>query len=581
MAARSLPSYRRQLLDPTAGPTRIGTGELGGKAAGLVALCEEVVRSLPPAAVAEFTVDVPRLVVIATDVFESFLDLNGLRDLDWSSLDDRRVAALCQRGHLPAICLGDLRSLTETVHQPLAVRSSSLLEDALQHPFAGVYATKMIPNRRLDPDHRFSQLDAAVKFVFASTYFAAARDYRQAVGLVDRPEAMAVVVQEIIGRRHGPRFYPDLAGVARSWNPYPMGRSRPEDGVVNLALGLGKQIVDGGLCWTYAPNRPAAPPPAAGPQDLLRNSQTTFWSVNMGPAPLPDPLREEEYLVAADLTVAEADGVLPLLVSTLDGQSGRLRPGVQGDGPRLVDFAPILQHRLLPLNDVVRAVLAAAEQVAGQAVEIEFAVTLPESAPPRLGLLQMRPMAVAEDRVEVREDDLSAPHLLLASEHVLGNGVRDDLVDVVYVRPDTFEARLTPRIATELDALNRSLVAARRPYLLLGFGRWGSSDPWLGVPVTWPQIGGARVIVEATLEGMEPELSQGSHFFHNLVGLRILYLSVPHRGPHGIAWERLARLPAVQDTGLVRHVRLERPLTVRVDGRRGRGVVVYHDAGSD
>ncbi|HOX25020.1 MAG TPA: PEP/pyruvate-binding domain-containing protein [Candidatus Krumholzibacteria bacterium] len=578
MAARTLPAFRRQLLDPVAGPTRIGAGALGGKASGLVALHEDVIHSLPPAATAEFVIDVPRLVVVATDVFTSFIHDNGLADAEWSELSDRRIAGICQQAHLPPICLGDLRSLTETVHQPLAVRSSSLLEDALAHPFAGVYATKMIPNRRLDPDYRFGQLDSALKFVFASTFFAGARSYREAVGVADHPEAMAVVVQEVIGRRHGARFYPDISGVARSWNPYPMGRSRPEDGVVNLALGLGKQIVDGGLSWTYAPNRPQAPPPAAGPQDLLRNSQTTFWAVNMGPPPLPDPLREEEHLVQADLTAAEEDGVLPLLVSTFDGETGRLRPGVQGQGPRLLDFSPLLQHRLLPLNDVVRAVLAAAEAAAGQAVELEFAVTLAEGAPPRLGLLQMRPMAVAEGDVEVSEADLAAPDLLLASEHVLGNGTRDDLRDVVYLRPDVFDARHTPRIAAELETLNRGLVAAGRPYLLLGFGRWGSSDPWLGVPVTWPQIGGARVIVEATLPGLEPELSQGSHFFHNLIGLRILYLSVPHRGPRRIAWERLDRLPAIDDTGLVRHVRLDRPLSVRVDGRRGRGVVTYHDA---
>ena len=517
------------------------------------------------------------MTVVTTDVFDFFLDLNDLRHVDWDTLSDRAIAALFQGTHLPAACLGDLRSLTEEIHQPLAIRSSSLLEDALDHPFAGVYATKMIPNRLLDPGRRFAQLDAAAKFVYASTFFAAARDYRRAAGVADRPESMAVVVQEVMGLRHGDRFYPDIAGVARSWNPYPMGRSKPEDGVINLALGLGKQIVDGGLSWTYAPTRPKAPPPAAGPSDLLRNSQTTFWSVNMGPPPMPDPLREEEYLVRNDLTVAEADGVLDLLASTLDGRSGRLRPGVQDAGPRLLDFAPLLQHRILPLNDVLRRVLAAAEDVAGQAVELEFAVTLKPQGTPRIGLLQMRPMAVAEGEVTVADEDFAAPGLLMASEHVLGNGEREDLADVVYVRPEAFEARYSRRIADELGTFNRRLVTEERPYLLVGFGRWGSSDPWLGVPVTWPQIGGARAIVEATLPGMEPELSQGSHFFHNLIGSSILYLSVPHRGPYPIRWEYLDALPAEHETELVRHVRLPHPLTVRVDGRGGRGVVILHD----
>lgn len=577
MASRQLPVYRRQLLNHATGPTRIGAGDLGGKASGLIQLREDVVRSLSSAETEGFHVDVPRLTVITTDVFASFLSLNHLDDTDWDGLSDRRIAGLCQTAHLPAMWIGDLRSLTEWVQQPLAIRSSSRLEDALAHPFAGVYATKMIPNRRLDPDSRFKHLGAAVKFVFASTFFAAARDYRRAVGVADHPEAMAVVVQEVIGRRHGSRYYPDLSGVARSWNPYPMGRAKPEDGVVNLALGLGKQIVDGGLSWTYAPNRPAAPPPAAGPKDLLRNSQTSFWAVNMGPPPLPDPLREEEFLARADLAHAEADGVLDLLASTLDPQTGRFRPGCHGDGPRLLDFAPLLQHRLQPLNNVLRRVLAAAEAAAGQAVELEFAATFPEDAPPRLGLLQMRPMAVAEDDILVTEKQMEGADVLLASHHVLGNGERTDLYDIVYIPPEGFEARHTPRIAAELDKFNRGLVAAGRPYLLIGFGRWGSSDPWLGVPVTWPQIAGARVIVEATLPGMEPELSQGSHFFHNLIGLRVLYLSVPHRGGQSIAWDRLQRLTVVQDTGLVRHVRSDQPLSVRVDGRRRRGVVVCHD----
>jgi hypothetical protein len=577
MAPRQLPVYRRRLLDHAIGPSRIGAGDLGGKASGLLQLRDDVVTRLGSGDIEGFRVDVPRLTVLTTDVFKSYLALNDLRAVDWAGLSDRQIAARCQAANLPAMWIGDLRSLTEWVQQPLAIRSSSRLEDALAHPFAGVYATKMIPNRRLDPDSRFRHLGAAIKFVYASTFFAAARDYRRAVGISDQPEAMAVVVQEVLGRRHGPRFYPDISGVARSWNPYPMGRARPEDGVVNLALGLGKQIVDGGLSWTYAPNRPAAPPPAAGPADLLRNSQTGFWAVNMGPPPLPDPLREEEFLVCNDLLTAETDGVLDRLASTLDPGSGRLRPGCHGEGPRLLDFAPLLQHRLLPLNSVLRRVLAAAEEAAGQAVELEFAATLHDKAPPRLGLLQMRPMAVAEGEVTIDEDDLAGPDVLLASAHVLGNGERGDLHDIVYLPPDSFEAKHTRRIAVELDGINRGLVDEGRPYLLLGFGRWGSADPWLGVPVTWPQIGGARVIVEATLPGMEPELSQGSHFFHNLIGLRVLYLSVPHRGPHGIAWERLQPLPAVHESEFVRHVRLDRPLRVRVDGRRGRGVVTLHE----
>ncbi len=574
-----VPRFGRDFIVGESAFTRIGDGELGGKAACLDLARREIVGAVDPGVCPGLTLAVPTLTVIATEVFAEFIAENRLHELDCEAIPDDRIAHAFQQAVLPARYVGDLRSLIERVHTPLAVRSSSLLEDALAHPFAGVYGTKMIPNNQLDPDTRFRRLVEAVKFVFATTWFRSARAYRRGIGRSDADERMAVIIQEVVGNRRDDRFYPEISGVARSYSYYPIGKAEPADGVVDLALGLGKQIVDGGLAWVYAPTRPAAPPPFNSMGDRLRNSQREFWAVNMGRPPLPDPIRETEYLLRGSLEEAEADGALRLTCSSYDPRSDRLRPGPYGEGPRVLDFAPTLVDREVRLNDALQALLARAREVLDAEVEIEFAATLGDRPgdPARLGFLQVRPMAVSDERVEVAPGEMEGPTVLLASQNVLGNGARDGIRDVVYVRPEAFEAKYTVRIAGQIEQINRGLAAAGRPYLLMGFGRWGSSDPWLGIPVEWPQISGARVIVEATLPDMSPDMSQGSHFFHNMISFQVLYMSVKHRTGHPIDWAWLDARDAEDETEFVRHVRLDEPLRVRVDGRGGRGVVT-HDA---
>jgi hypothetical protein len=334
---------------------------------------------------------------------------------------------------------------------------------------------------------------------------------------------MAVVIQEVVGRRFNDRFYPHLSGVCRSYNYYPSGKARPKDGVVSLALGLGKTIVDGGVCWTYAPNLPGAQPPFASVQDMLKSTQVRFWAVNMGRPPDYDPINEAEYLLCPDLGEADLDGSLRLLASTYRPESDRLTPGCGVDGPRVINFAPLLQLHELPLNELLRALLALCEEALGNPVEIEFAMTMPggPSEPGRLGFLQVRPMVVSDEVVEIDDRELADPELLVATEKAMGNGVVDSILDVVYVKPDTFEAKNTRAIAQEIERHNARLLDEGRPYLLIGFGRWGSSDPWLGIPVEWGQISGAKAIVEATLPQMNIEPSQGSHFFHNISSFHV------------------------------------------------------------
>lgn len=583
-AFADLPVFDRKFWDGTFRFTRIGKGALGGKASGLVFIKDLLTQAIDSARYPDIQVNVPTMAVIATDCFDEFVQQNRLTELRLEELSDERIGHAFQQADLPVELLGDLRALSQQVKTPLAIRSSSLLEDALDRPFAGVYATKMIPNNQLDADTRFRRLAEAIKFVYASTYFRQARDYIRTTGCQPAEEKMAVIIQEVVGLRHGDRFYPDLSGVGRSYNFYSTPPARPENGVVNLALGLGKTIVDGDLSWTYSPAYPQKPPPFGSVDELIRGTQTEFWAVNMGHAPVYDPVSEVEHLVRGTLPDAESDDVLRFVASTYDPSRDRVTPGAGSPGVRIVNFSPLLVLEQFPLNSLIRTLLDAAERALEAKVEIEFAVTIqPRRGEPsvlRLGFLQVRPMVVSEDEVNVSAEDLSGPDVVVASDMVMGNGVQQDIRDIVFVRPENFSPLQTPEIAQDIERVNRELNEEGRPYLLIGFGRWGSSHPSLGIPVDWSQISGARTIVEATLPEMNVELSQASHFFHNLSAFRASYFMVRHDGQFPINWEWLRRQPVVSETERVRHVRLHRPLSVRVDGRSARGVVVMSGAES-
>lgn len=570
-----IPLFDRSFFGSDEVISRIGEGSLGGKAQGLAFASRMLASGAPGTFPQGISVGVPRLVVLATDVFDAFMERNDLYEVALSDLPDDRMAHAFQQADLPTEFLGDLRGLIEGVHAPLAIRSSSLLEDALYRPFAGVYETKMIPNNQPGSDARFQRLVEAIKFVYASTFQRGAKAYRSVIGESDKNEKMAVLIQEVVGERHGHRFYPHLSGVCRSYNYYPSGRSRPEDGVVNLALGLGKTIVDGGVCWSYSPAHPKAPPPFGSVSQMLGETQARFWAVNMGKPPAYDPIAETEYLMEADLREAEDDGTLRYLASTYDGGSDRLVPGIGRQGPRVLDFALLLQYRELPLNDLITSIVDLSEETLGTDVEIEFAMTLPmgPGTRPRFGFLQVRPMVAPGEEINIEMEELSGPGVLVASDRAMGNGEVNTIRDVVYTKPGAFESRHTRAIALEIEALNRQLVNISRPYLLVGFGRWGSSDPWLGIPVTWSQVSGARAIVEASLEKMNVEPSQGSHFFHNLSSFQVSYFTVRHGRAVGIDWEWLGQQEAAAETEFVRHIRLADPLELRVDGRSGRGVI--------
>ncbi len=562
--------FDRRFYVPGNPVTCIGRGAYGSKAQGLVTMHSILGQSFKPADFGGITIDVPTLTILCTDVFDAFMQQNDLYDLANSNLPDDRIAYAFQRADLPFEILGDLNALAADVQSPLAVRSSSMLEDTIHAPFAGVYATKMIPNNQYDPDARFRQLAEAIKFVYASTYCKVAKDYRRAVGRSAGEEKMAVIIQEVVGKRHDERFYPEVSGVARSYNYYPVKPARPENGVVNLALGLGKTIVDGSMTWAYSMAYPKVEPPFNSVEKLLEETQTEFWAVNMGDAPAYDPIKETEYLLRGNLMNADKDGTLRYIASTYNPQSGRLHIGTGIRGPRALNFAPLLVLNDPPLNDLLVSLLEVCEQALSDPVEIEFAMTF---NPHRFGFLQVRPMTIAKGGAPLSEADLKGDNILASSTTVLGNGVISDIQDIVYVKPECFEMRHTPDIAQELEKLNDRLAGESRSYLLVVLGRLGTSDPWLGIPVRWAQISGARVVIEATQENVKVELSQGSHYFHNIISRGVKYFSHSYRDPYPLDWDWLNAQNLVEETTFLRHVRLTSPLKILVDGRSGRGVI--------
>jgi len=563
--------FKRDFMDPDAPLKFIGAGSLGGKAQSLAFMQGILKSEWTGPRISGIAAGIPPLVVIRSGVFDAFMASNQLYEIALSNLPDDRIAHAFQKADLPFEVLGDLRALIESAHTPLAVRSSSLLEDALKEPFAGIYGTKMIPNNVFDPDVRFRGLVEAVKFVFASTFFEEARDYHLATGHNIRDEKMAVIIQQVVGKRYHNRFYPELSGVARSYNYYPVGRAKPEDGVVNLALGLGKTIVDGGITWTYSPALPDADPPFRSAEETLDLTQTTFWAVNMGEPAGYDPIKETEYLLQENLMEADADGTLPYLASTYSVQDDRLTMGTGTNGPRALTFAPLLKLDTIPFNPAVIRLLQICEKALGAEVEIEFAMTF---NPHRLNLLQVRPMAAPTESLEIPDSELTGENVLGACRTALGHGRVDTLRDIIYVKPEVFDLSHSEAVVPELERLNHKMLTQGKLYVLIVLGRLGTNIPWLGIPANWGQVSGARVIVEAARESINVELSQGSHYFHNIINLGVKYFCMPHSNVYKIDWAWLNLQKLVEETPYLRHVELVRPVIVKVDGKSRKGVIL-------
>jgi len=570
----NISEFNRKFFNSDERITQIGSGEIGGKAHGLTSINNILKTEISKDEFPQIEINIPRFTVIKTNVFDTFMKQNNLFEIAYSDLPDDRIAHAFQEANLPFAVLGDLRALITEVKSPLAMRSSSLLEDAKHEPFAGVYASKMTPNNQHDTESRFKKMVEAIKFVYASTFFKSAKDYIKATKHKIEDEKMAVIIQEVVGQRYDDHYYPELSGVARSFNFYPSGPAKPEEGVVNLALGLGKTIVDGGASWAFSPAYPKISPPFGSVPEMLKETQIRFWSVNMGKPSEYNPVKETEYMLKNDIEDAESHGTLRYLASTYDYQADRLDIGIGGEGPRLLNFARLLVMNDIPLNSLIQKLMILCEKAMKDPVEIEFAMTFHKDKPHQFGFLQVRPMVVSNEEVIIETEKLNREQVLAACKNALGNGTNNVIQDIIYVIPEKFDGTKTWDIAMELESINKGLVSGNAPYLLIGFGRWGSSDPFMNIPVTWGQISGVQAIVEAAIENVNVDLSQGSHFFHNLTSFGVSYFSVAKNEEYPVDWNWLTGQELIEETNYVRHIRLTKPLTIKVDGKSGKGVIL-------
>jgi len=561
-------------FDAASAFVRIGGGSLGGKGRGL-AFMHELLSSAKLDR-AELRIVVPRSAVIGTDVFDVFVESNDLLDHALRADDDRAIVRRFQEAVLPASMRADLATFLESVRYPIAVRSSSLLEDAHHLPAAGIYPTHMLPN--LDPDagERLAALERAIKHIYASTFFRAAKAYLAATPNRVEDEKMAVVIQQVIGRRHEDVVYPDLSGVARSHNVYPVGDMAVEDGIAAVALGLGRTVVEGGRALRFSPLHPQLLPQFSSTRDILEHAQRDFWALDLTrPVELSEP-DAQENLVRLDLAAAEGHGTLWPVASTYVPEDDAIYDGLGRAGVRLVTFAPILKGGAFPLPQAIRQLLELGALGMSGPVEIEFAANVAGEGAGlhELALLQIRPLVVGDPSEPVDLAGVRPEEVLVRAQKALGTGRDTRIRDVVAVRMDRFDRAFTIEIADDVGKMNAKLQAAGRPYLLVGPGRWGTADRWLGIPVSWYQVAGARAMVECDLDDFMVEPSQGTHFFHNLTSLGIGYFTVNRRGGDVIDWDWLTAQPPADETQWVSHYELPVPLETIIDGRTGHGVVL-------
>lgn len=570
--------FQRDRFDRYSNFARIGDGSLGGKGRGLAFIDNMVKRHAEFDEFENAQVVIPKTVVLCTDIFDEFMDTNNLYQLALSDASDDEILRHFLRAKLPDRLVEDFFAFFDVVKSPIAIRSSSLLEDSHYQPFAGIYSTYMIPYLS-DKYEMLRMLSDAIKGVYASVYYKDSKAYMQATSNVIDQEKMAVILQEVVGTQYGDRYYPSISGVARSVNYYPINDEQAEEGTVSLALGLGKYIVDGGLTLRVCPYHPDKVLQTSEMEMALRETQTRFYALDLKNMGQNFSLDDGFNLLKIPVKEAEADGSLNYIASTYDPYDMVIRDGIYPGGRKVITFANILQHDVFPLPRILQLVQKYGQGEMRRPVEIEFAVNF--NAKEKNGtfyLLQIRPMV--DMKADLAEDLNLIPseQILLRSENALGQGVMDDIQDVIYVKTDGYSASNNQLIAYDIEKLNRRFLDEGKHYVLVGPGRWGSSDTWLGIPVKWPNISAARVIVEAGLTNYRVDPSQGTHFFQNLTSFGVGYFTINAYINDGIYnQELLNSMPAVEETKFLRWVHFDKPLTVKMNGKKKVGVVQLPD----
>lgn len=567
--------YQKERFDEYSNFARIGDGSLGGKGRGL-AFIGAMVKRYPKLEHDHFAVTIPKTVVICTDIFDEFMETNELYPVALSDVDDETILKYFLRASLPARLIEDLMAFFDVVKSPIAVRSSSLLEDSHYQPFAGIYSTYMVPKLE-DKYDMLRTLSDAIKAVYASVFYRDSKAYMTATSNLIDQEKMAIVLQEVVGNRYNDRFYPTISGVARSLNFYPIGNEKAEDGIANIALGLGKYIVDGGQTLRFSPRHPHNILQMSTMDFALRETQTRFYALDLKNLADQFSVDDSFNLLRLNLKDADADGSLKFIVSTYDPYDQVIRDGYYPGGRKILSFVNVLQHEVFPLADTLDQILHVGQDEMGRPIEIEFAVNIDPQNPgfATFYLLQVRPIV---DNKEVMEEDLTLVEqedTILTSTSVLGHGIVTDVQDIIYVKTGAFCSSNNQSIAYDIEKMNRQFTGEEKNYVLVGPGRWGSSDSWLGIPVKWPHISNARVIVECGLENYRVDPSQGTHFFQNLTSFGVGYFTInPFKGDGWFDEGYLNSLPAVEETEYLRHVRFDKPVVIKMDGKKSLGVVL-------
>ena len=567
--------------DPDSDFVKIGKGSLGGKARGLAFMSTGLkeARELQNE-FADIDIHVPKTLVITTDAFDEFIQLNDLKDIANSDLTDAQISETFLRADFPEWLQEELDRILVHMAYPVAVRSSSLLEDAQFQPFAGIYRTYMLPNQHLERELRLQRLITAIKMVYASTYMSAPRSYAKSTMHRIEDEKMAVVIQQLTGARYGDYFYPAISGVAQSYNFYPVSQMKPEEGIAHIALGLGRTVVEGSTSLRFSPKYPQLMPQFSAVDDILRNSQRLFYALNMKEFPedfgSAKNIRDDVTLAQLDIDTVPDHPPVRHLCSTYSPEEHRIRDTAARNGYPVLTFASVLKYSSFPLPALLGSVLEMGRRGMGSPVEIEFSVNLSfyGERKPEFSLLQIRPMAISHHNRNVEIDNADIDDAFCYSTMALGNGRFNDIADIVLVRPDTFDPAKTVEIAAEVGRLNGQLSSENRRYLLIGPGRWGSADRWLGIPVSWREISGVGAIVETTADNLKADPSQGSHFFHNITSLGISYLNTTDTGDDFIDWQWLDGLPVREKSAFLKHIRLDNPLTLKIDGKSSRAVLL-------
>lgn len=571
--------FNKNSFDPNNSFARIGGGSLGGKARGLGFINSLITNYNIGHRFEGVEISVPSAIVIGTDVFDEFLQVNNFDPTNFYETDDLEITRLfIDTEKFPEEITDKLREFLEITPGPLAVRSSSLLEDSQFQPFAGVYETYMIPNSNADIEVRLDELLQSIKSVFASTFHRKARDYMKATNYRLEEEKMACVVQRLVGAVHNDKFYPNFAGVAKSYNFYPVAPQKSMDGIALVALGLGKMVVEGGTTVRFCPKYPKHLMQFFSTKETLKNAQQDFYALDLNGKLDHQITSVEDMLVKTyDLSCSEKDSTLHYVGSTYSPENDSVYDGISRDGMRVVTFAPILKHKIFPLPEILDLLLELGTWGMGSPVEIEFAINLnvPQGQPKEFAMLQMRPMVLSREVEELTIGEIKQDELICQSAQVLGNGAINEIYDVVVVDITKFDRGKSKEVAMEVGKLNTKLLNFKRPYVLVGVGRWGSLDPWLGIPVTWDQIAGAAVIVESGFKDFSVTPSQGSHFFQNLTSFRVGYFTVNSQTQGGfIDWDWLNEQPAEEELKFTKHIRFEEPISVRIHGSENKGVIL-------